>query len=202
MRFPLPIAAAALLALTPLPLLAQDNTATEGDTADTTAPAEGDLSLGTPDNAEPTVGQTYIAETFSDWELRCIRAEDGNDPCQIYQLLSDSDGNAVAEINIFDLPPGQEAAAGATVITPLETLLTAQVRLAVDDGQAKRYPFSFCTQIGCYARLGFTAAEVEQFKAGASGSVTIASAARPDEPVSLRVSLSGFTAAWNAMTGG
>ncbi len=200
MRFPFPIAAAAILALTPLPLLAQDATAPQEDTADTTAPAEGDLSLGTPESADPAIGQTYIAETFSDWELRCIRTEDGNDPCQIYQLLSDSDGNAVAEINIFDLPPGQEAAAGATVITPLETLLTAQVRLAVDDGQAKRYPFSFCTQIGCYARLGFTAEEVEQFKAGAAGSVTIASAARPDEPVALQVSLSGFTAAWNAMT--
>ncbi len=205
MRIPFALATAALLACAPMSLLAQDSseaTETETTTDDGAAPAEDDLSLGTPENTEPTVGQTYVANTFTDWQLRCIRSEDGNDPCQVYQLLKDSDGNAVAEINMFRLPDGQEAVAGATVITPLETLLTAQLRLAVDGGQTKRYPFSFCTQIGCFARLGFTAEEVEQFKAGVAGSVTITAAGRPEEPLALRVSLSGFTAAWNAMTGG
>ncbi|MXQ06934.1 invasion associated locus B family protein [Alphaproteobacteria bacterium GH1-50] len=194
------------LALAPATALAQDSgqtgtDATEGVVGDSTTPDDGGLSLGTPESDGPQVGDTYVAGEFTDWQLRCVRAEDGNDPCQLYQLLADDQGNAVAEINIFALPAGQEAAAGATVITPLETLLTAQLRLAIDGGEARRYPFAFCTQIGCYARLGFRAEEIEQLKRGASGTVTLVSAALPTEPVALKVSLSGFTAGWNALSG-
>src|SRR5690606_31603987 len=85
------------------------------------------------------VGSTYVQSEQGDWEIHCVRTEDGNDPCQLYQLLEDSNGSAVASISIFGLPAGQQAAAGATVITPLETLLTAQLTLAVDNGNAKRY---------------------------------------------------------------
>ena len=182
---------ATCLALMPLGALAQDS-------ADTTSPAPSDLSLG---STEPEIGETYVAEVFTDWELRCIRTEDGNDPCQLYQLLVDTEGNAVAEFNIFALPEGGEAVAGATIITPLETLLTAQLRLGVDAGQTKRYPYSFCTQIGCFARLGFTAAEVEEFKRGVAANVTIIAAGAPDQPVALAASLSGFTAGWNRISG-
>ena len=159
-----------------------------------------DLSLGTPESTEPQVGQTYVAEVFTDWELRCVRVESGEDPCQLYQLLRDEEGNAVAEFSIFTLPDGQEAAAGATVITPLETLLTAQLRLAVDDGEGKRYPYSFCTQVGCFARLGFLASEVEEFKRGSVTNVTILAAGAPDLPVELTLSLSGFTAGWERLS--
>ena len=195
------------LALVPAGALAQD-AAPAGDAApepvvgDGIGAEAGGLALGTPETGEPQVGQTYVAEEFTDWQLRCVRAEDGNDPCQLYQLLSDDQGNAVAEINLFALPEGQEAVAGATVITPLETLLTAQLRLSIDGGEARRYPFAFCTQIGCYARLGLRAEEIEQFKRGSAGTVTLVSAALPTEPVGLTVSLAGFTAGWNALSGG
>ena len=65
---------------------------------------------------------SYTGATHGDWELVCMRAEEGEDPCQMYQLLRDADGNATAEITLFPLPEGQEAVAGATVLTPLETL--------------------------------------------------------------------------------
>ncbi|NHW17240.1 invasion associated locus B family protein, partial [Escherichia coli] len=89
-------------------------------------------------------GSTYVSETFGDWEQRCVRRPEGNDPCQIYQLLRDADGNAVAEMSVFPLPAGQPAVAGSTIITPLETLLTKNITIAVDGGQARRYPFEFC----------------------------------------------------------
>lgn len=157
------------------------------------------LSTGTPVDQGPQVGQTYVAETFQDWELRCVRADGGKDPCQLYQLLKDSDDNSVAEFSMFNLPAGGQAAAGATIITPLETLLTAELRLAVDGSQAKRYPYSFCSGVGCFSRVGFTEEEVNQFKRGASATVTIVPAAAPDSTVDLALSLSGFTAGWNAV---
>jgi len=73
----------------------------------------------------------------------------------------------VAEISMFALPEGGQAMAGATVIVPLETLLTGNLTIAIDGTPPKVYPFTFCTQIGCIARIGFTAEEIGQFKKGA-----------------------------------
>ena len=183
---------------------AQDNTEQPQDTAQEETPAaDGNntdgLSTGTPVETEPQVGQTYVAEKFQDWELRCVVAADDNDPCQLYQLLRDGQGTAVAEFSLFNLPEGGQAIAGATVITPLETLLTAEMRLAVDTGKAKRYPYSFCSTVGCFSRVGFTAEEVAQFKKGSVAKVTIVPAAAPNDTVDLTVSLAGFTDGWNAV---
>lgn len=171
--------------------------------ADGNAAAPGDLSMGedaaAAPSGEPGAGQTYVAETFGDWEMRCVKAGDGKDPCQLYQLLEDESGNSVAEMSIFGLPEGQQAAAGATIITPLETLLTKQLTLSVDGGAGKRYPYTFCNQVGCFARVGFTSAEIAQFKKGASATLTIVPAAAPDQAVKLTVSLSGFTAGYDAV---
>jgi len=143
---------------------------------------------------------SYTGATHGDWELVCMRAEEGEDPCQMYQLLRDADGNATAEITLFPLPEGQEAVAGATVLTPLETLLTAQLVMQVDDGAAKRYPFTFCTAIGCIARVGFTAEEVDAFRGGAEATWQLVPVAAPDQTVTLNMSLTGFTAAFNDLS--
>ncbi|SUZ31842.1 hypothetical protein ROE7235_01593 [Roseibaca ekhonensis] len=144
--------------------------------------------------------ESYTGATHGDWELVCMRAEEGEDPCQMYQLLRDADGNATAEITMFPLPPGEEAVAGATILTPLETLLTAQLVMQVDDGAAKRYPFTFCTAIGCIARVGFTAAEVDAFRGGATATWRLVPVAAPDQTVDLNMSLIGFTAAFTDLT--
>lgn len=200
-------AAFAVLALA-TPLAAQDTAAPATDPAVTAAdpaatpaadPAT-DLNMGAPVTAgPPQVGQTYIrGAPFGDWSLRCLKAETGEDPCQLYQLLSDADGNAVAEISMFPLPAGGQAAAGATIVAPLETLLTEQITISVDGTGARRYPFTFCNRAGCVARVGFTAEEVAQFKAGAEASLRIVPAAAPDQEVVLKISLVGFTAGYDS----
>ncbi len=161
-------------------------------------PGDG-ISLGEPVQDDGGIGAPYVREEFGDWDLRCVRTEGGNDPCQLYQLLEDQGGNAVAEISVFPLPENQQAEAGATIVTPLETLLTEQLTLTVDSGQAKRYPFTFCTQIGCIARIGLLPEEVDQFRRGASAIIRIVPAAAADQQVTLDVSLSGFTAGFNAV---
>ncbi|WP_413719898.1 invasion associated locus B family protein [Silicimonas sp. MF1-12-2] len=192
-----------LLLTFPAAVAAQDQTTTgEQSSADGNDPAAAaGLSMGAPEGeaGEPQIGQTYVAEKHGDWQLRCVKSDGEKDPCQLYQLLLDGEGNSVAEFSIFNLPEGQQAVAGATVVTPLETLLTAELRLRVDEGQVRRYPYSFCSQIGCFARIGFTQVEIDAFKAGAAGTVVIVPAAAPNEVVQLKVSLSGFTAGWNAL---
>ncbi len=96
------------LGLAPLAAVAQTATEeTEGasteveaePTTEGTAPGS-DLSTGVAENADG-IGQTYVRDNYQDWQLRCIKTTDGNDPCQLYQLLVDGDGNSVAEINLF-----------------------------------------------------------------------------------------------------
>ncbi len=159
----------------------------------------GDLSMGEEVEPENQVGRTYTSGEHGDWQQRCIRTESGADPCQLYQLLRDDNGNAVAEISVFPLPEGQQASAGATVITPLETLLTRQLTMSVDGNQAKRYPFDFCAEAGCFARIGFTDADVTAFRRGVEAVLTIVPAAAPDQTIDLSVSLSGFTAGYDAV---
>ena len=151
-----------------------------------------------PEPQEPQVGQQYLSEVYGDWALRCLKVEEGKDPCQMYQLLNDADGNAVAEIAIVVLPDAGQAAAGATIVAPLETLLTEQITLRVDGGQARRFPFDFCNVGGCVTRLGLTEQDVALFRRGAEATLTMVPAAAPDQNVIVKMSLSGFTAAFNA----
>jgi invasion protein IalB len=168
-------------------------------TAETDAEAPADLNLGEP--VGPQVGEPYIREEFGDWALRCIKAEEGQrDPCNLYQLLVNSDGISVAEFNMFPLPEGQRAVAGATIVVPLETLLTQQLTISVDGQNARRYPFTFCNRAGCVARVGFTQEEVDEFKRGAAATVRLVPAAAPTEEVVLDVSLTGFTAGFTSST--
>lgn len=158
----------------------------------------GELSMGNESKGTGAPGETYVQETHEDWTVQCVRAKEGKDQCQIYQLLRDKDGNAVSEVSIFALPDGGQAVAGATIITPLETLLTQQVGLRVDSGAAKRYPFSWCSAVGCFARIGLTNADLAAFRKGNEATVTIVPVAAPDQKVELTLSLKGFTAGYDA----
>lgn len=193
--------------------LAQDTTtpATPAQTpiiTQTPAPAEeaspaDSLSMGKEDGAPVEaadgIGSTYVSATYVDWLERCVRMADGSDPCHMYQLLKDSDGNSVAEISIFGLPKGQKAFAGATIIVPLETLLTADLTMQIDTAAPRKYPFSWCSSIGCIARLGFTEAEVDALKKGNKAEISIVPVVAPDQKVTVNVSLKGFTAGYDAV---
>lgn len=194
-------ALALMLALAAAPLMAQTTEEpAKTEEAAPAAPAE-DLSLGQEVGGNG-VGSTYTSATFEAFEQRCVRTEAGVDPCQLYTLLKDKDGNSVAEFTMFNLPKGSEgpAVAGATFIAPLETLLTAGLQLQIDGGKGKIYPFTFCTQIGCIARIGFTAEEVAGMKKGAAALLTIVPFVAPDEKVELSMPLKGFTAGLDAVT--
>ena len=175
-------------------------TATQEETPNTVPTSEGDLSLGE-DTSVPQVGQTYVREVVQDWEIQCVKTQTGEDePCQMYQLLQNEAGNPVAEVSLFKLPQGGQAVAGATVIVPLETALQAQLRIAVDGAQSKRYPYSLCNQIGCFARIGLTNSDLNGFKRGAKAVVTVVPFVAQDQQIQLEMSLNGFTASFDKTT--
>ena len=178
-------------------------TATDSDTSDPAAESgtvSDGLSMGEVADDSPKPGDTYIREEFGDWALRCIVVAEQDDPCQMYQLLADEQGAPIAEFTLFRLPEGNRAAAGATIVVPLETLLQEQLSIQVDDAAAKRYPFAFCNAVGCYARIGLTQEDIDAYKRGASGIMSIVPVAAPDQRVNVELSLEGFTAAYEKVT--
>ena len=190
--------------------MAQDaNTETEDAAAAAEAPATDTQAEGTESGAtgafatgtevaqeDPPV---YIREKFGDWSLRCFRNPEGEDPCQLYQLLTEEGGNPVAEFSVFRIEGQEPAVAGATAIVPLVTLLTEELKMSVDGGTAKSYPYRVCTEAGCVAQMGLTQADVDMFKRGATAQISLVPAQAPDQVVRIDVSLSGFTAGYEAV---
>ncbi len=143
--------------------------------------------------AEPEVR----TEVFGDWTVNC-QDVDGTENCQMYQLLKNGEF-PIVEVNLFNVDNGSQVFAGGSIVVPLDTLLTAQLTIAVDDDLAKRYPYAFCTQTGCVSRVGLTEADITAYKKGNAATVSIVPVAAPDQKVEVAMSLKGFTKAFDAL---
>jgi invasion protein IalB len=164
--------------------------------AEGAAPAEGTAEA--PAGEAPKQGEVMevIRDTFGDWQVRC--APEG-DECFMYQLAMDDEKNPVAEVSILKLPEEAEADAGVTVVTPLGTLLPQGVVVQIDAGEQRQYPFAWCSQVGCFARFGLARASIDAMKRGNAGKLTLHAVAAPERPVTLALSLTGFTAAYDSL---
>ncbi|MEH6360748.1 MAG: invasion associated locus B family protein [Amylibacter sp.] len=180
----------------------QTTTETEAATEDTAAETSTseDQTFPVAQDPDSKIGTDIIKEENGDWKIVCtLIAEGKHSNCRMFQILKDETGGAVAELSILALSEAAQAVAGVNFVTPLGTLLTAQVSMRVDAGQAKRYPFSWCTTAGCITRFGLTDAELSNLKKGSKAVMTITAAAAPEKPLALNVSLTGFTATWTAL---
>ena len=109
-------------------------------------------------------------------------------------------GSPVAEISIFPVEGAENGAvAGATFVAPLQTYLPVGVTMAVDTAEARRYPFEFCSEIGCFARLGLTNESLDAFRRGNVARLVIVPASARDRQVVVEMSLDGFTAGYAAL---
>lgn len=181
------------------PVFAEDTTA-EGVVSDEKL-AEDVLDMGQPVAEEgPALGQRYLKEEYGDWSLICIKSQAESDPCNLFQVLKDSSGGAVAEVSLFRIEQaGSQAVAGATIVAPLETLLTAGVSLSVDGAPGKRYNFSFCNQAGCVAQIGLTDGDIAAFKQGTEAKLSVRPHQAPNQVVEVTMSLKGFTAGFDVV---
>ncbi|MFC4214224.1 invasion associated locus B family protein [Pseudophaeobacter arcticus] len=200
-----PITLAALLAVTST-VSAQESGTTATETAEQAAPASETtadqmLDLGQPvDDGTPKLGDRYAKETHGDWDLACVKTEAETDPCSLLQILTDPNGNPMAEVSLFRIDqPGGQAVAGATIIVPLETLLPAALTISVDGAPGKRYNYSFCNPLGCVAQIGLTQADIDTFKGGSEATLALRPAPAPDQLVEMKMSLKGFTAGYNVV---
>ena len=175
------------------------HTALQAQTAQ--MPAAEDFSTGEVVESTPAIGDYYAKGSFGDWTLRCLKTEQTQDPCQLFQLMHTPDGSPVAEYNLNPVQSDGLVIAGANVITPLETLLTQPLTIQVNDENAKIYPFAFCVKMGCVARIGLTEEALDSYRSGAQAIITMFPAAAQTKPERLTLSLTGFTAGHEALMG-
>ena len=185
------------------PALAQDAAPAEAATdaaPEAAADAAPAAEAAAPAAEGPAVGDYYMRETHGDWQMRCIKAPNGIDPCELFQLLQDDSGNPVAEATLIPLNTDQ-IAAGMTLTAPLETDLRAGIGFQIDSGEPRVYPFSVCAPIGCVAQIGLPAPEMDKLRRGAKGKVVVLPYGQegPDGLVELAVSLTGLTAGYKAL---
>lgn len=158
------------------------------------------LSLGKPLETIRDPGEIYLAGNKGDWNVRCIT---GNlretDKCEIQQLLFLNENTPVADISIFKLPEGERPIAAANVMVPLETLLTKKFRFAFSEELVKEFPYSFCNQNGCLVRMGLLEEDIEAMKKGSASELSITHISSPEASINLRLSLNGFTAAFDTI---
>ncbi len=145
------------------------------------------------------VGQTYTAETYDSWEMLCVKTEKGPEPCEIGQLVLDAKSNPISDIRVFPLQPGSQVIAGATMVIPLGVQLSDGLIFGVDKKKGKQYPYAFCNNIGCIARIGFTAIELQNMRTGKEGKLQFTMANNPQNPIVLAFSLKGFAKAYAAL---
>lgn len=200
-----PPAAASETAPETVPAEATDAPATEPEATGTEAAPAAPAADGTAGQAaeqpadDQIVAAYYNRESHGDWQLRCLRTPDGQDPCELYQLLRDDNQGPVAEISV--IPFEGQAAAIMNFVAPLETDLEMGMGFKVDTAEGRRYPFLVCAPIGCVARIGMSEAELGALKRGNQATVTLLPFGGDPEKnaVNLPVSLKGFTAGFDAL---
>ena len=151
------------------------------------------LSIDDTMMSEPQKTEPYIKERFKNWTLKCIKPVNSIERCEANQIIFNQKKQPVAEISIIKLPKGQVAAAAATIIVPLETILSEGLVLAIQELEPKKYQFKFCNSLGCYSQIGLTDDEVEALKRKEKASIFLKHTSSGDQQIMIPMSLDGFT---------
>lgn len=176
------------------PAYAQDTAATPAP--DQAAPAPAAPKVLTKEEA--AVGDVY-QRTEGDWTMMCEKTVAGDDPCRMSQLLRDDNGNPVIEVELTRLSGENVPAAVLIFNTPVLTLLPEGVTLTIDGGNPAKLPFLFCEPKSCVSRVNLREADTGAFKRGSAATVRIVPMQAPDNSVTVKMSLAGFTAAYDSL---
>ena len=158
------------------------------------------LSIDDTIMSKPQKTEPYIKERFENWTLKCIKPMNSIERCEANQIIFNQKQQPVAEISIIKLPKGQVAAAAATIIVPLETILSEGLVLAIQELEPKKYQFKFCNSLGCYSQIGLTDDEVEALKRKEKASIFLKHISSGNQQIVLPMSLDGFTKTFSNVT--
>ena len=136
-------------------------------------------------------------QQIQDWTVRCEQTDAGQRNCLIFQTLADQDNDRpVLQISVGYPNPGGGPA--AMLIVPLGVALEPGMRIQVDEEPTIQAPFNHCNRMGCVVGFPMTAELIDAFKRGITSRVTVFDLT--GQPISLDVSLRGFTAGFDSIS--
>ncbi len=139
-------------------------------------------------------------ERYKDWALSCRTDQaSGDRQCSMFQRLVIQETNQVAlNVAIGFLRSEDGNRVPVAIFTfPLGIFLPGGAEIQVDDAEPFRLQIERCFRRGCQSGVALDDAHLAQFRAGSQANVKIMQ--DRGQAVDLTVSLSGFSAAYNAL---
>ena len=157
------------------------------------------LLLGTALLAAPAAPALEDGQEFKDWSARCETPRGaGQERCYIFQrLVTKKNDQYLPVLHVLVGYISADGEPGLFATVPLGVSLPQGLQISVDGGEAVRFGYSHCNKQGCLGALALSESLVASMKAGKEARITFYSGSQ--QPVSIGVSLMGFTAAFNAL---
>ena len=137
-----------------------------------------------------------LTATHGAWEIHCL---EGTETCAMQQVGNTAEGQRALLVTVQRLAgvtaEGKAVPAALTVNTPVGVLIPYGVRVKVDEGNVAPVPLLRCLPDTCAARAPLADEAISKLKKGSKATFGFFL----QEEVLIDVSLSGFTAAYDAL---
>lgn len=127
------------------------------------------------------------------WFKACTKQED-NDVCIVQNLVAASNGQLVTAVGLITVQ-GKVNRKLLQVSVPSARLIQPGIVMQIDDGQQQKLDYAVCMPDKCVAEVPLTDGMIANFKKGGSVSFTSVNFQRSPNPI--KVSLGGFTDAFD-----
>lgn len=127
------------------------------------------------------------------WFKVCSKQED-NDICNVQNIRTANTGQLLTAVNLIQIT-GKVNRAIFQIAVPTGRVIPAGIGMQVDGGQAQKINYAMCLPDRCIAEAPLTTELVAQLKKG--GELTLTSINFRNQPNPIKISLSGFTAAFD-----
>lgn len=127
------------------------------------------------------------------WFKVCSKQED-NDICNVQNIRTANTGQMLTAVNLIQIT-GKVNRAIFQIAVPTGRVIPAGIGLQIDGGQAQKIDYAICLPDRCIAEAPLTDALVASLKKG--GEMTLTSINFQNQPNPIKISLSGFTAAFD-----
>lgn len=150
-----------------------------------------------PPPSSSSQAQTHV-EHYQDWEVRCGAGAQGSTTnCEMVQTVSQKKNNKPIMRVAIGYPPKSDNPI-AIFLLPLGMRLPPGVKFSIDSASPITFPVQFCVTQGCRADMPLKAELLRQLRAGTKATVVILEPR--GRPISLPLSLMGFSAAFNRIS--
>ncbi len=147
--------------------------------------------------ALPAAAQGTVRSVHGDWEMRCeVPAGAQAEQCALTQFVQAADRDNIG-LNVFVFRTADGQARLLRVFAPLGVFLPSGLGLRIDNASIGTAGFVRCLPEGCMAEAIIDDELLGKLKGGSTATFIVFET--PEEGIGIPISLSGFTAGFDAL---